>query len=317
MLYALYGAVFWVPVVGALFGLGVVLVVRSTLAPMWMRRRSSCGGCGYELESLGAGVCPECGASLLRVGVASPRMAVRLRSSAFLLVVGWTLMASMVTLPVLGAAMLIAQNANRSGMMPGFSEARRVLDATLEPAKWGGPGGGVTRQPEAYQIGVRASVDIDGFGFTTGGTVELSFIGTPKKMVLEQNLSTGVWRLKEGRSVVLEGVGLDSGSSAQVYAAVGLDLGRDTTAAEADFLSGAIDMFALAPNAFRGSQHGSGDPLVYNGYSTRLQRKGDILGTGMNIEEFTPYAVGLGAIGVYAAGLYGFLRRRARLLRCP
>lgn len=314
MVYALYGAVFWLPVIGVLFGLGVVLLARSVTAPMWMRRRASCGGCGYELESLGAGVCPECGASLIRVGVATPRMAVRLRGSGFLLVIGWTLIVTMATLPILGFGIRLAQSASQRAMMPGTTETVRTLQANLEPSTFAGFGQQGQRLPEAYSIKVEARVDNDTFGMLAGGKARLEFVGTPNQYILEYELGTKAWQLKDGKSVVIEGTDFDMSDSERVYSAVGLDINRTTTSDEAVFLPAMIDQMLTNPAGIAGNMN-AGNPLGFNGFSSRVRQKGNILGTGLNIEQFTPPAIGVIAALVYAIGLYLFLRRRARLLR--
>ena len=92
---------------------GVSLILRCLFAPMSIKRAPTCGGCGHELVDLGAGVCPECGGNLLRCGVVTPKGAVRMRGSAWMVMIGWTLVVLSMVAP--GSA-FIGTLQNRSQM---------------------------------------------------------------------------------------------------------------------------------------------------------------------------------------------------------
>ncbi|MCA9278013.1 MAG: hypothetical protein H6815_04405 [Phycisphaeraceae bacterium] len=93
-----------VGITGALFLVlaGAALIVRCLFAPVSIKRAPTCGGCGYELSDVSAGVCPECGGSFLRCGVVTPRGVVRMRGSAWMIVVGWTLIVCAIAGPGIG-----------------------------------------------------------------------------------------------------------------------------------------------------------------------------------------------------------------------
>ncbi|MEZ6172933.1 MAG: hypothetical protein R3B58_08140 [Phycisphaerales bacterium] len=92
----------WALLTGSMFMLGAVgvaLVIRCVRAPGDVRRAASCGGCGHEIVDVATGVCPECGGNLLRCGVMTPRGALRMRGSPWMIIAGWTLAIAAIALP--------------------------------------------------------------------------------------------------------------------------------------------------------------------------------------------------------------------------
>jgi len=76
-------------IVGGSIGLAIREVWRATTRG-GVPRQAVCGACGYPVEGLNAGTCPECGRAIAEVGVCTPALASRHRSSGLGVVVSWT-----------------------------------------------------------------------------------------------------------------------------------------------------------------------------------------------------------------------------------
>jgi len=215
-------------------------------------------------------------------------------------------------IPVLSEAKQIANSAANNKMTIGSPAMVGLLEATLEPR-----GASVVsdRVPEMYSIKIDAKIWTDGFDFDSGGEASFEFSGVASGYALDLDLGTMTWELRNEDGVVDKGSGLDSVVSASIFGAVGLDIDQDTTVEEAGFFLEAIQLFSDSPRQFHGTPNRFADPLIYNGYTMQWKQKGDIMGTGMNLQEFTPLATGVVALIVYFAGLVFFLRKRAKPLR--
>lgn len=80
--------------------LGFLLVIalccttlwRALAKPLGAGKAASCGSCGYELNTVGPGVCSECGANLLKAGIVTSRMVLAISGSVASAVLAWTIL---------------------------------------------------------------------------------------------------------------------------------------------------------------------------------------------------------------------------------
>ena len=95
----MYGEMFlsWLPVIPAsmlvlfFFIAGITIVRALTVPPGYEKRNDGqCGACGYVIGTLIAQQCPECGCDLLKAGVITRRMFIRLRGSTAIAIAAWS-----------------------------------------------------------------------------------------------------------------------------------------------------------------------------------------------------------------------------------
>jgi len=325
MMFALFAYVMWIPVLVALMALGIVLIRRSVSAPEWMRRGAGCGGCGYELTSLGEGRCPECGAALVKVGVSTPRMALRLRGSVFLLVMGWTMAAGVGTTPVLGVVGWMASTAQMNqwaGAGMGGSTSGTVK-VSLQPGSGRQWPSTVVRSPEDYSIQFVADVVTDMYASTTEGTVVINFNDSPQSVTLEVDLVDFDWTLTDAQgNTTSQGEYFDEQASLEVFEAAGLDVEKETTAEEAAYLSSALQEFVTMPQWYETAVFTSTNPLQSTSASSGWS---PIVGVGGGAQTTSWLSsweiafIGTIIVGgvVYIVGLVFFIRKRTKLLRQP
>ena len=313
MLYALYGGVFWIPVVLALAGLGVVLLIRSTSSPHWMSGGASCGGCGYSIEQIIDGRCPECGASLVHVGVLTPRAAIRLRGSAFLLVTGWTLVITMSALPLLGVSFWLSQRAMNQQMMLGAADRVAVLSGTLVSQRPGQQS--VNSQAATFEVLIKGRVETDAIGIATDGWVEFAFTNAAAGHTLKIQRD-GSWVLRSPAGELRNAQSRQELDFIQLAQDMNLDPEDDTVLRHLEAVLREADDLFMSPQNYQLQMHSrSGTTLSYNGFTFRWDQKGDVFGTGLTPRQFAPLVTGLAILLVYGVGLWFFLRRRGRLLR--
>lgn len=332
MMFGFYGilmSVVWVPIVIALIALGVVLVRRSVAAPEWMRRGASCGGCGYELSSMGDGRCPECGGALVKVGVTTPTMAMRLRGSGYLLVMGWTIIVVMACVPVMGAISWMSMNVqmswmNQVGAFTPSNKQQGVMTGSIEPGMQIDDRGNFRREGSAYSISFHVSVETDETGQAESGSIEMNFLKIETPYELSIDLVDLSWKLAdESGSPVLTGTAFDDVAAAQVYEKVGLNEQSDRSE-ESKFLATAIRDLKQAPESFGsglGSPFGS-EPLQISPRNSSWGPVGGFGGGGYTgpTTSYWDYAgIGVYVLGamVYLVGLIVLIRKRRRLLQSP
>lgn len=80
---------------GAMLGLLAILVrslVVSVTFPRRMSGEAACDRCKYPIAGLGGWTCPECGADLRKVGIATPTLEMKRRGSTGDALAAWTLL---------------------------------------------------------------------------------------------------------------------------------------------------------------------------------------------------------------------------------
>lgn len=330
MMFGLFGAfaaVLWVPALIGLIALGVVLVRRSVSAPDWMLRGAACGGCGYELSSTGEGRCPECGGSLVKVGVTTPRMAARLRGSGYLLVMGWTIIVVMGCVPVLGAvswmAMTLQMNQMNQAMAFTPSNAQQgTISGSIQPGMSIDSRGAMVQRANPYSISFNVTVETDETGQAASGSIDMTFLKVETPYDLSIDLEDLSWELADGNgAVVLEGPSFDKDAAGDVYVKVGLDTGDAKVRAESDYLATTVRDLQQAPQMFAS---GFGSPFDSEPLSVSANNSswgpvgggftgGGFTGPSTSIWDYA--GIGVFVVGgiVYVVGLVWLLRKRSRL----
>lgn len=332
----MYGLLFvyamWIPALLLLGAIGVVLVVRSVGTPSWMRRGAGCAACGYELTTLREGRCPECGASLLKVGVTTPRLAVHLRGNTFLLVTGWTMVVCVGTAPVLGFIGWIASMQQVNQMM-----AAGGMGTLSGPANYSSllvPGAAADRmtlqgtEPEAYSIAFDANMITDDSDSIVSGLLVLAFNDTPNAITVTLDLSDKSWTTLDGTGeIIREGVTFGAPESMQAYRDAGLDVTSPSTLEEAAYLSTAVDEFWYSPEWSIEDLFVVGSPLVAENVTADWSQSGAAQSMAgyasfspmstFGAWEATFLAVAGLAIVVYFAGLVLLVMKRSRMMRMP
>ncbi len=317
MMFAMFAYLMWIPVVVGLLALGVVLVVRSVSAPGWMRRGAACGGCGYELTSVSEARCPECGAGLLKVGVTTPRMALRLRGNMFLLVAGWTLVVVMGVLPVLGVIGSMATMAQMSRMTAGGGRAGASfsMSDTWSPQSFEYDSGR-QRDVARYHIMVGADGTTGAIGQAESGVLTLTFAGGAEHVMVEIQLADQSWVMLDADGEKIgEGDSFDNAASLAAYAASGLDIEHESTVEEMTYLPLAVAEFAADPQMST-SGMSYGQPLQASGGSSNWSYgPGPLGGGGISVWEISLIGVVGGGVLIYVVGLVLLVRKRGRMLR--
>jgi hypothetical protein len=330
MMFAIFAYVMWVPVLAGLLALGVVLIRRGVSAPEWMRRGACCGGCGYELTALGEGRCPECGAALVKVGVSTPRMALRLRGSMFLLVMGWTLSAAAGSVPVLGVI----------GWMGTMSQMNRLMGTTgigvtgpstmscsLDPNPSENRLSAVDVDSQQYSIEFAADMITDADDSVVSGTLRLEFVSTPTPAIVDVTLPDMTWVMTDLSGEVLrEGAAFGTGDTMAIYGAAGLDVSKESTIEELAYLSSAVADFVYSPEWESFGLFVAESPLVASNRVADWTASGVAQSTAMWSGGTTTWfgvweiAMLVGVVvvaAVYIIGLVFFVRKRLKLIGQP
>lgn len=324
----MYGLLFsyfvWIPMLVVLGALGVCLVVRSVGAPMWMRRSAACVACGYELTSLADGRCSECGAHLLKVGITTPRLAVRLRGSMFLLVVGWTFTAGALTAPVLGYIGWLSSVRQMNQMMAGGGTVSGPcsMSCTLVPNRAEG------LDAPAYTIDFDASMITDDSDNIQSGQLLLRFINTPNAVTVSVDLLNKTWELTaDSGAAAADGVMFSSSDAMRIYREAGLDVTNASIQSELGYLTTSVDSFWYSPEWNSPDLFVPGSPLVAENLVSDWSQSGPSQ-TSSPFGGFNPYNgldlwgtifLGVSALAfiLYLVGLVLLILKRRRLLQSP
>lgn len=202
--------------------LAIMAVWRAVVPPSGTPRTAGCGSCGYELGTTAAGRCPECGADLLRAGIATRATAVRLASSLPAALTGWTLI-------VVTAAIIIFQIVSIYGITQtvtsGMNYTSNHIFAPVPPAN-PNPAPGTVAGPTTD---FRLTVEIDIVGSvgqraTSGDiTLELATAATDATFTFA-DAATDEWVLTDAAGTTLaSGRDLRSDDVIDAFRAIGLD----------------------------------------------------------------------------------------------
>ena len=320
----MFGLVFmflWIPILVVVGALGVALIVRCVTAPAWMRRGAACAGCGYELTALGDGRCPECGASLVKVGVTTPRLAVRIRGSMFMLFSGWTLLSVAVVVPVLSVIGYYASMSQMQQFATMGGAQRGVIQTRLIPNGYWINDLQRKRQTQDYWIDLNVDlVTADSFTLESG-TATLTFDKDRGSHELVVDLMELSWQLSDNAGTLVQsGDTFDAKAARGVYDVVGLDTTSiKSNSEEAEYLVAFLSKYADDPMGYMaGNNFSFENPLSEEGGSTSWMPSGGGGFVTANDPYETAMLIAVGISGVlYVIGLVLLVMKRAKLLGRP
>jgi hypothetical protein len=299
----------------------IMAVWRAVVPPSGIPRTAGCGSCGYELGTVAASRCPECGADLLRAGVATRAAAVRLGSSLPSALTGWTLL--VLTIAIIAFQITPLFSMNRSfGASVGYTSTHTfapVPPASLSP----GPN---PSQPADFRLTVNTNiVGISGQP-ATSGDITLGF-STDKAAVsiAFDDASTADWILTDASGTTLAaGPTLRSDDVLAAFIAIGLDPAVDPD------LSGYADRIEILARSALSSPHSyesiyfwtntrlapATPTLVQVSGSSRFASPGPFATQGTN-DLIPPLIISGVCIFLWILGIVLITRRRARLIAGP
>ena len=180
MMYSLFGLI---PMIAMLLFVAVCImtIVRAVVIPAEVRRGSRCGGCGYEIADLTTERCSECGAKLLRVGITTPAMIVRHRSSGIAAGLAWTALVGAVSMLSMSLVSVYAM----STMSSMNYQANRRFQSTntfSPPSEWDPQ----TRQTTGNDYSLAFVVDVvtDEDGIVESGEIEVEITNANNQTVV-------------------------------------------------------------------------------------------------------------------------------------
>ncbi|MEO1717479.1 MAG: hypothetical protein AAFR76_10240 [Planctomycetota bacterium] len=276
MLFGLVGCVFWIPLLAVAVLSCVVLYPSLTTAAVV---GPQCGGCGYAVADIPGTTCPECGRSLLTVGVAT-------RSVVLSWIVMWIWLMS-----------------SAGGVMGGGGGV--AMTGTITPT------GSATHGPIA--------VDVDSTGWGQAGTLRLEVTsddGVLHEVLFDgmaEPLSMTVW--SDGVAVWNDPSGLISDGLDAWCDAAGIDGTTDPAGETRTDLDSYVPMVVMTPMSADETQFvlTSSTMAVANATGTVGQLSSGFVPSGWELAV----SVALMAVTVvgYIVGVVLIARRRSKLMR--
>lgn len=182
--------------------LAIGSIARAVFIPAGVARRPACGGCGHECAEPLTDRCNECGGRLVKVGLVTPALAVRLRGGLASALIGWTALYGVGC----GIGATIAQQA---AWAAGTGTSTTTTTRTMEPVKASGGLGRVDPSKLDFRVEVASTstssasrLSLDSLRF------ELRRNGTRRGAVLEIDGTDGSYTMKS-----LDGKSLGSGKT--------------------------------------------------------------------------------------------------------
>ena len=231
--------------------LAIMTLVRGLRIPRARRDGATCGKCGYSIDiSATNGTCSECGSSLANVGVASPQLAAKFRTSALQVYGSWMLLSC-----VLGgfagyAAMLISMSTSGVFTAAGPAPMTTTTSFGLTP-----------KHDRTYVVDVEADVMFDiNVGSPTGEMrVELrdlfpseaTIVPAP---VLSVSVETLRWTIAagEGGELLESGTSFDDAAVKSLYELSGREVESEVATATVSLLADDLTMRLASPLAIAG-----------------------------------------------------------------
>lgn len=296
---------------GLLMTLCVIAIWRTITVPPELSRATSCGGCGHEISTLGAGRCPECGGDLLRVGLATRRMAITLRGSLPMALLGWTVLVGLGT-AIIGYVVAMAV------MMSSFSAGGGGFSTTMSGRISPGLASAAPRAAPNYTIGYTLDSSMGGVGIT--GTLELDLVGPgSQQSIATIDLSNESYSIVDSTGVQIDsGPRFNAAAAQKLYQSAGLTpTGDAELTAETDELALWVRDASRQPFAF-GQNFSMGGRAAASPLTATQTSVTSNAGTfaGGSSSGMTALAVGVAVVlAVYIIGLVLIVRRRGKLLR--
>lgn len=333
----MYGEMFlsWLPVIPAsmlvlFFFIAGFTIVRALTVPPGFEKKfdGQCGACGYVIGTLIAQQCPECGCDLLKAGVITRRMFIRLRGSTAMAIAAWTVLVFSVAGTVLAVwGVDITANKMNRGIAPGGYQYVNI--ATYGPhTSWDSE----ARQVVGETFKVNIELTTDQMNPTVINDVVIILVlpdETEQQIVLSPD---DTWVLKgKDEKEVQSGEVFSSQAIDALFVLGGFDIEDETIRSYSGQLHLLLDK---ANNDIRGLQQTGVSALArvqkdidekmhltHYGWSSRsVSTTPAVMGIAvlppLSFEEWSPVLYWyLGLLFVYVLGIVGIVWRRRSLLR--
>ncbi|MEM1165222.1 MAG: hypothetical protein AAGI30_02920 [Planctomycetota bacterium] len=296
--------------------LSIMNVVRACTRPVGAGKHAACGSCGYELNALaqhGAVTrCPECGADLLKAGVVTPNLAMRMGGSLAAAVLGWTILTTTITGIGYGIAISIGMAVTGGGFMSGTPQPL-TKQVTIEPQSYN-RGNATDDYAIDFDIDVQQS---SFFGPAQSGTVTIElFAASASVATAELDVSTGDWVLTDAAGAELARTAVfDAATADTLLAEAHLPLTDPAISNERDQLVDLARDAPRSPDDFETNLWQSAGPNQLGGLQSRSVSSAsggfNPFNSGSLVTElWIPLASLLIGLTLYITGLVLIVRRR-------
>lgn len=275
-----------------------VRVLWFTLATPSKPARPSCGKCGYTVEGLPTGSCPECGSTFGRVGVDTRFLALRHRGNLVAAIIAWTTL-------ILGTAALVTMffgfRATRAAIGPGAA-TKQVWTTPLIPKSKG------------YSTVDLVSTTSAASGSYVVDSIDLKLtLNDQTWWTLKYNGSAGNYLVEDSSGTLIVPLTPLSagGPSGALFGAAGLDITKPATGAEVAELDRIVSILIMSPftqpSQMTLSQFVAGSPTF----------SGSMV-PGTSFSDWLPAVLSAAAaFVVWLLGIWWIVMRRRRVLaRC-
>jgi len=311
----------WIVLLLLTLGLAGNAVWRAVMPPPGTPREAGCGSCGYELTTLEHGRCSECGADLLKAGIATRRNLVRISGSLAAGIMGWTILAGFAGTIVLYTISMIAVMSS-SGAFAGSGSMYDSDFAFGVPQTYDNDAGEFVRDID-FDMTVEVDVMGDWSGPANSGTIVVLLEHDGQEAELRfDDASTTDWLLFDpAGDEIGSGTSFTATNALVCLESIGLDASADPAIAEiASETERIIDAALNNPFDYESDIDMSDPPAL-----KKLEQTG---GSSYN-NVATPFAsttpadwiIPLATVGltflIWLAGLIWMIRRRGRLIEGP
>ncbi len=307
-------------------GLAVNAVWRAIAAPAGLPRSAGCGSCGYELTTLQAGRCSECGADLLKAGVNTRRNVIRTAGSVPAAMLGWSLIVLAVGTIVIYAVSMASMMAMSQTVVAGGGGMPYTSNFTFRPSRLPPAADGSRQSPPSFNLAV--DVDVDGnWGMpANSGTILFTLSADEQEAVIAFNdASTDAWVLTGPDGVeIARGEYLAPEDVTAAFRAIGLEEAEHATLPDfAAEITNVADLALQDPLSYETNMMASAG-VNANNSGAQLQQSGGTSnwgGMGAMMGSPSDYIIPIVTFGVcvlvWIGGIVFILRRRAKLLSEP
>lgn len=318
----------WIAVFFLTIGLACNAVWRAVMPPPGTPRHAGCGSCGYELTTLDHGRCSECGADLLKAGVATRRNIVRTAGSLPAGIMGWTILSAVTGSIILYAFAIISMLSGAGGLMAaaGGGTGYDSNYSFGSPETYDTDSGEFARD---FDFDMTVDIDVigDWSGPATSGTIAATLESGDQTVEIRfDDASTADW-VMVGPAGETIGTGTRFTSTNAKVALDALGLTDDAEPRAPDIASEVetiidsalnnpfnyeVDLYSINPNNTR--------LLIETGgssYNNVGGMRGNPFASNSPADWIVPIVVTGLTLAVWLGGLLWMIRRRSRLIQGP
>lgn len=324
----MFSGILFLFIVVVAIGLAANAVWRAVVPPAGLPRGAGCGSCGYELATLEGGRCSECGADLIKAGIATRRNVIRTAGSLPAALLGWTLLVSTLGVVVMYTVSMLSLT--QSAMATGAGVAGGMgytSNYTFRPARLGRNADGTIQTPPDFQVAVDLDVTGAWGSAANSGTLDLLLTSQAQEVKIAfADVTSNAWIMTASDGTQLStGTGLNADNVLEAFATLGLQADEQPLLTEyADRVIELFDAAQMDPMTYE-STYTTGMPRT-NQSAAQLDQMGGtqnfggmnpFMGTGSIKDYIVPLATLGVSVLVWIGGMIFIIRRRARLIEGP